>query len=275
MPGMSVGHLAWSLILVAVFLESGGVQEEPSRGGPPPWAVQDASEGFTKLPGEYFSDARSSQWVLKRFAGEIRGRSGMEEAAVGLPFAMLELLGPGASQSLRRIFADAQGRFEEPNLPEGLYRFKVLFLSFLPIEGEIRISKSAPETALLDLELMPARFLSGDLRGFSLSPSEHIINQVEEELIMPEVRGRVVGNGGPSGWPMAGVLIEIMGPDGSEQLRAAVSDAEGLFQVGELAPGRYRWKATAFGFQSAIGSLLVRPGIEGSKEWEIILYVGV
>jgi hypothetical protein len=240
----------------------------------PAWQSGPLADEFTRLPGEHFIVGRPA-YVVRRIRGEIRARIRSAEPSVPLPFAVVELFGPGTDGSLRRLYSDLGGRFElAGETLEGEYRYKVLHLSFHPVEGKIEVSRSASDPGI-EWELTPARFFEGDLRGFTQSPSEHIINELDEELIMPEVRGRVVGNGGPSGWPMAGVLVEIMGPDGSEALRAAVSDAQGLFQVADVPAGRYRWKATAFGFQSAIGSLLVRPGIEAAKEWEIILYVGV
>lgn len=44
---------------------------------------------------------------------------------------------------------------------------------------------------------------------------------------------------------------------------------ERFFRLPGVPPGRYRWKATAFGFQSVIGTLRVCPGAEVVKTWEI------
>jgi|GEM_PF-6534653 len=61
----------------------------------------------------------------------------------------------------------------------------------------------------------------------------------------------------------------MMGPDESEEIRSAISDEKGFFRLPGVPPGRYRWKATAFGFQSVIGTLRVCPGAEVVTTWEI------
>ncbi|GEM_PF-4654955 len=35
-------------------------------------------------------------------------------------------------------------------------------------------------------------------------PYEYMIAQVEDEFVLPELWGRVLGEGGPSAWPMEG-----------------------------------------------------------------------
>lgn len=99
------------------------------------------------------------------------------------------------------------------------------------------------------------RFESGELKGFTRSSTEHIINELEEPFVVRSVEGQILD---PAGYPMPGALFEIRGPESSERIRAAKTGKGGRFRIGSAPEGTYRFKATFSGFQSVIGTVIVK-----------------
>jgi carboxypeptidase family protein len=92
-----------------------------------------------------------------------------------------------------------------------------------------------------------------DLSDFTRSPTEHIINQVDEPFQVRSVAGTItLPHGGH-----AAVLIEIEGPTPARTIRRAETDALGRFRIAHVPDGTYRFKATLNGFQSVVGAIIV------------------
>ncbi len=77
-------------------------------------------------------------------------------------------------------------------------------------------------TALLGLSLSAfctaqERFESGWLKGFTKSPTEHIINELDQPFTVRSVKGVVLDQGG---FQMPGVLLELQ--DANGKLKAEV-----------------------------------------------------
>ena len=98
------------------------------------------------------------------------------------------------------------------------------------------------------------RFQSGDLKGFTISPNEHIINHLDQPFAVRGVNGAVVFGDGS---PMAMVLFEMRGPGNSQAIKAATTGPDGAFHIGNVYPGKYLFKATALGFQSIVGEVII------------------
>jgi hypothetical protein len=113
------------------------------------------------------------------------------------------------------------------------------------------------------------RFPSGDLKGFSRSTTEHIINELETDLTVDRVSGRIVVDSEP----LVGALVEVRGPGSAEKIRSARTNQAGHFRI-NAPPGRYKLKVTRDGFQSMIGNIVVKPGVK-SRPIEIQLRFGV
>jgi hypothetical protein len=120
------------------------------------------------------------------------------------------------------------------------------------------------------------RFESGDLKGFSRSPSEHIIVTLNHTFTVKSVRGLVTADYDDSAL-LPEVLFELRGPGGSEKIWSGTTGDDGKFKISNVPEGRYRFKATFNGFQSVIGTVVVSKGSPQSKD-EVIrirLRIGV
>jgi hypothetical protein len=109
------------------------------------------------------------------------------------------------------------------------------------------------------------RYESGELKGFTLFPDEHIIDRLDDAITVREVRGTATIEMEPDS-PMEGVLFELRGPGDSETIRSARTDSTGKFSLKHVRPGKYLFKASSQGYQSIVGILIVsaRSGTEHS-----------
>ncbi len=117
------------------------------------------------------------------------------------------------------------------------------------------------------------RFTAGELKGFTKSPTEHIIEKLEDTPVMRTVEGTVVSKSLDK--PVEGVLIEIRGPGAAETLRSALSDRRGRFRFRRVPDGDYKIKATQNGFRSVVGAISVRKSAKEHKSLRIELLHGV
>ena len=90
--------------------------------------------------------------------------------------------------------------------------------------------------------LAQSRFDDGEFKGFTKSPTEHIINRYERLVDMRSFAGTVVD---PSGAPIGGVVVEVRGPGSHETITGAVTDSKGRFRIGRLRKGKYAFKLSA------------------------------
>jgi carboxypeptidase family protein len=116
------------------------------------------------------------------------------------------------------------------------------------------------------------RFETGELKGFTKSPTEHIIERLEQTRAIRNVEGSVRANAPKK--PLEGVLIEIRGPGVAEKIRSTVSNRQGRFRLGGVPDGDYTIKVTLNGFRSVVGTISVRRSAEKSKPLRIDLLPG-
>ncbi len=117
------------------------------------------------------------------------------------------------------------------------------------------------------------RFTAGELKGFTKSPTEHIIEKLEETLVVRLVEGSVGSKSLDK--PLEGVLIEIRGPGATETFRSARSDRRGRFRFRQIPDGDYTIKATMNGFRSVVGAISVRRSAKEHKRLRIDMLHGV
>jgi len=117
------------------------------------------------------------------------------------------------------------------------------------------------------------RFPSGEYKGFTRSPTEHIIVRMDDPITVSAVRGTVVFRG--DGDPLKDVVFEIRGPGASERIRAAEFNSEGRFIISHVPEGTYTFKATKNGYQSVVATLIVSKKADHQKTIEIEMHVGV
>jgi hypothetical protein len=117
------------------------------------------------------------------------------------------------------------------------------------------------------------RFQSGEFRGFTKSPTEHVISRLDEPITVFSVGGTVVFKGKDDA--LRQVIFEIRGPGSSERIRAVKSNDDGRFKIAHVPDGTYVFKATKAGFQSVVGTLIVSKKSEHHKIIKIEMPIGV
>jgi Carboxypeptidase regulatory-like domain len=117
------------------------------------------------------------------------------------------------------------------------------------------------------------KFGEGKLAGFTKSPTEHVINQIDEPFMVRSVNGLIAFDNGNQE-PLPRVLFEIRGPGAEKQIRQATTDRRGKFQVGHAPNGTYQFKATLNGFQSVVGTIVVTNKATKTKTINISMRVG-
>jgi Prealbumin-like fold domain len=81
---------------------------------------------------------------------------------------------------------------------------------------------------------------------FTKSPTEHIINQLDQPIVARSMRGVVSRKEGQHE-PLPYVLFEIQGPNTGKKIRRATTDGHGRFKIGYVPAGTYKFKATLNG----------------------------
>lgn len=141
-----------------------------------------------------------------------------------------------------------------------LSTFSLWIACFLPIHAEATAN-------------LQERFESGELRGFTRSPTEHVINELDKVIQVQRIKGVVIFVE-HNAEPISGVLFEVRGPGASPVVRGVKTDTAGCFKLKHIVPGRYKFKATLNGFQSVIGTIEVSKA--GKSDPILIeLHVGV
>ena len=123
---------------------------------------------------------------------------------------------------------------------------------------------------LAALCLAQERFETGWLKGFTKSPTEHIIVEPDKPFTVRAVRGVVLD---PSGAEMEGVVVEIR--DDAGRIRGTKTDRKGTFKLGRVPKGMYKFKVTMKGFQSVVGNIVVTKKTNKTDQMKIVMKVGV
>jgi len=109
------------------------------------------------------------------------------------------------------------------------------------------------------------RFETGWLKGFTISPTEHIIDELDKPFTVRAVRGVVLD---PSGAEMDGVVVEIQ--DHAGRIRGAKT-----FKLDGVPEGTYKFKMTMNGFQSVVGDIVVSKKANKPDQMKIVMKLGV
>jgi hypothetical protein len=114
----------------------------------------------------------------------------------------------------------------------------------------------------------------GKYAGFTKSPTEHIINELEQPFEVRSLRGLVTRKEGDQG-PLRDALVEIKGPGDHDQVRRARTNENGEFRIAHIASGTYKFKVTLDGFQSVVGTIIVSKEAPKAAQIRIALPIGV
>ncbi len=137
----------------------------------------------------------------------------------------------------------------------------------------LTIIRTAGFCAILACSLLAQRrFADGEFKGFTESPTEHIINRYDGVIETRVFEGSVIDS---SGAPMRSAVVEVRGPGTSERIKATMTNKGGNFRIGRLSEGSYIFKITRDGFQSVVGQLKIKPGSGGKAPIRFELRFGV
>jgi hypothetical protein len=112
------------------------------------------------------------------------------------------------------------------------------------------------------------------IAGFTLSPSEHIVNEINEPFVVRRIQGRIDSAGGewPDDWP---ILFEIRGIQNIAKIRGVHADGKGVFKMDHVKEGRYCFKATVNGWQSVVGIIIVNRKADPKSKITFVMELGV
>jgi hypothetical protein len=136
----------------------------------------------------------------------------------------------------------------------------------------LRCTFTAAALAITLGALCPAqeRFETGWLKGFTKSPTEHIIDEADKPFTVRDVRGVVLD---PSGAEMKGVVVEVR--DETGRVRGTKTNAKGTFKLGGVPKGNYKFKVTMNGFQSVVGDIIISKKANKTDQMKIVMKIGV
>ena len=94
---------------------------------------------------------------------------------------------------------------------------------------------------------MSAAQSQGVVGDFTKSPTEWIINTIDQPIVVRAVTGHICfeHNGGETKEPLKNVLFEIQGPGPDRKIRHATTDEGGRFKVDHVHPGNTNSKRHA------------------------------
>jgi hypothetical protein len=105
---------------------------------------------------------------------------------------------------------------------------------------------------------------------FSVSPTEHVVNELDKSLRVRCVKGVIRD---PSGNPLDHALIEFRDRDAKGDLRRTFSDRKGTFRL-KLFPGNYVFKITLNGYASLMGFAEVNIKVKRCEGTILLLGLG-
>ena len=114
------------------------------------------------------------------------------------------------------------------------------------------------------------RFESGRYIGFT-KYSAFAIVELQDPFTMREAKGVIQYPN--SSDPLPNVLVEFR--DTSGKIKATKTDSHGQFRFHGLREGTYMFKTTLVGFQSVVGTIVVRRHVQGSEGITIKMPLGV
>lgn len=104
---------------------------------------------FSKSPTEHIIIQMDQPFVVRSVKGvTIRTVGG--EPLTGVLF---EIQGPGTEKKIRHAQTNEQGQFRIGNVPIGIYKFKTTLNGFQSVMGTISVSKQAPKTNEIKIEI--------------------------------------------------------------------------------------------------------------------------
>ncbi len=108
---------------------------------------------------------------------------------------------------------------------------------------------------------------------FTPLSSEHMVNEASVPIHVSKVQG-TIASAARGGWPEGTkVLFELIDPASPRARWSTATNAQGAFKLSKVPEGAYCFRASALGWQSQVGSLVVARKAKGSVR--IVLELGV
>lgn len=110
--------------------------------------------------------------------------------------------------------------------------------------------------------------------GFTQSESEHIIREINKPFVVTEIKGQIQNETGI--WPEgANVIFEIREKDKNSEIKKIHVGKNGNFKIKKIKSGIYCFKATANGWQSVMGVIIVSKESATKNEIEFEMLLGI
>jgi hypothetical protein len=93
---------------------------------------------------------------------------------------------------------------------------------------------------------------------FTQARIEHIIDEIRQPFFVRTISGQIISSINEGEWAEdSPVLFEIRGIDKENRIMSAHADKYGIFQIASVPEGQYCFKATAEGWHSVMGVIIV------------------
>jgi hypothetical protein len=111
------------------------------------------------------------------------------------------------------------------------------------------------------------------VEGFTRTASDHLIVQLQQPFRVRTVRGVITSEGGD--WPPSVVVRVELRNGRMNDIREARTDDGGRFEIRGVAEGRYCFKASAEGWQSVVGTIIVTAAANPADRVSFAMRLGV
>jgi hypothetical protein len=109
---------------------------------------------------------------------------------------------------------------------------------------------------------------------FEKAASEGLIVEVARPFVVRTLEGSIESEGGP--WPHdVSVEVDLRGSDGGRPKAITKTDLEGHFKIADVPAGSYCFKASAPGWQSTVGQIVVEPKADPEARVSFRMALGV
>jgi hypothetical protein len=145
-----------------------------------------------------------------------------------------------------------------------------------------RISRAiAPTVCLLPICLLallvtpatPRTQKKWNTGEFTHTWPEHVTTTLEEPITVRAVAGTITVENG-HGEPIADAFFDVRGPEDNKTVREGTTDRDGYFSIKNVPRGTYQFKATCYGFDVIVGTLVVTKAAPKAARIKIELPVG-
>lgn len=116
----------------------------------------------------------------------------------------------------------------------------------------------------------------GELRGFKCDPEGSYIDEIEKPIHTTEITGSIYDMAAKTyleqSVPLEGAVFQMRGPDKCDKVYSSTTDEEGMFRIGKVPDGTYKYLVSFNGFQTLTGNIMVS---SRSEKIPIVFYMKI